>query len=92
MDTNDSIYSVCKDLSKSLDSVSHQILMNKLKVIGFNDDALGPISNFLSHRSQPVVINYTVSELIEFFQGLPQGTVLGPLVFNIYINYSTKYI
>ena len=92
MDNNDSIYSVCIDLSKAFDSVSHQILMDKLKLIGFNDDALELIFSFLSHRSQQVVINNTVSGIIETLQGVLQGTVLGPLLFNIYINDITKYI
>ena len=92
VDENDTIYSVCIDLPKAFDSVSHQILMNKLKLIGFNDDALELIFSFLSHTSQQVVINNTVSDIIETFQGVPQGTVLGPLLFNICGNDITKYI
>ena len=92
VDENDTIYSECKDLSKAFDSVTHQILMNKLKLIGFNDDALELIFSFLSHRSQQVVIKNTVSDIIETYQGVPQGTVLGALLFNIYINNVTKYI
>ena len=79
LDNYDSSYSVCIDLSKALDSISHQILMNKLKFIGFNDEALTLIFGFLSHRSQPVVTNNTVSDFNGTFQGVSQETVLGPL-------------
>ena len=85
VDENDTIYSVCIDLSKAFDSVSHQVLLDKLNLIGFNDDALELIFSFLSHRSQQVVLNKTVSDIIKTYQGVPQGTVLGPLLFNIYI-------
>ena len=66
--------------------------MEKVKLIGFNHDALEQIFRILSHRSQQVFINKTVSDSIETFQGVPQGRVLGPLFFNIYIIDITKYI
>ena len=66
--------------------------MNDLKLIGFEDDALELIFSFSSQRSQQLVINNTVSNIIEIYQGVPQGTVHRPLLFNIYINDITKYI
>ena len=81
VDENDAVYTVCTDLSKAFNSVSHQVLMDKLNLIGFNDDALELIFSFLSHRNQQIVINNTVSDMIETYQGVPQGTVLGPLLF-----------
>ena len=55
------------DLLKAFDSVTHQILMNKLNLIGFNDDALELIFRFLSHRRQQVIIKNTVSDIIETY-------------------------
>ena len=66
--------------------------MDLLKLIGFNDDALPLNFSFLSHRREQVVINNTVSDFIETFQGVPQGTVLGPLLFNTYNTDITKHI
>ena len=66
--------------------------MEKLNLIGFNDAALELIFNILSHRSQQVVINNTVSDLIETYQVVPQITLLGPLLLNIYVNDITNYI
>ena len=66
--------------------------MDLLKLIGFNDDALTLNFSFLLHRREQVVINNTVSDFIENFQGVPQGTVLGPLLFNTYNTDITKHI
>ena len=77
VDGNDTIYSVCLDVSIAFDSVSHQILMEKLILIGFNDHALERIFSFLSHRSQQVVINNTVSDIIETYLGDRKKQYLG---------------
>ena len=92
VDKNDTIYSVCIDLSKAIDSVSHQVLMVEFNLIGFIDDALELNFSFLSHRSQQIVINSTVPDIIVTYQGVPQGTVLEPSLFGIYINDITKYM
>ena len=74
------------DLSKAFDTINHQLLIAKLHAYGFSTDALELILSYLSNRWQRVKINATFSSWTELIQGVPQGSVLGPILFNIYIN------
>ena len=74
------------DLRKAFDTVNHDILLMKLERNGICDSALLWFESYLSKRKQFVCINGENSELRELSCGVPQGSVLGPLLFLIYIN------
>ena len=78
------------DLSKAFDSLDHTILLFKLKCYGFENNALTLLHSYLSCRNQYVQLDDSRSNLENVTCGIPQGSVLGPLLFNICINDITK--
>jgi hypothetical protein len=77
---------VMLDLSAAFDTVEHSRLLNKLESAGITGDALNWLRVYLSDRSQSVVINDEVSSPSQLLTGVPQGSVLGPVLFSMYVS------
>ena len=73
------------DLSKAFDTLNH-LLLAKLHAYGFDRVSLKILRSYLSSRYQRTKINKSFSSWSKIVFGIPQGSVLGPLLFNIYIN------
>ena len=73
------------DLSKVFNCIDHELLIAKLHAYGFDTDALKFIYSYLKGRKQRTKINSSYSSFAEILFGVPQGSILGPLLFNAYI-------
>ncbi len=74
------------DLSKAFDTVDHVILTHSLRKIGLSSQAVMWFNNYLSGRTQCVQASGSSSSLLPVLKGVPQGSILGPLLFTIYVN------
>ena len=86
LDSKSFVLGIFIDLSKAFDTIDHQILINKLENYGIRGTALDWFKSYLSDRKQCVDINGNESLLNTITCGVPQGSILGPLLFVIYIN------
>ena len=80
------VVGVCLDFSKAFDTVDHSILLFKLEHYGIRGSALKCFNSYLSNRMQSVTYDNEKSALKELQCGVPQGSIIGPHLFLIYIN------
>lgn len=87
LDQGKPVLLVLLDFSKAFDTVSHSIMCRKLRQIyGFSFDAVNLIKSYLENRFQTVLNNGVFSKFLHTASGVPQGSILGPILFSLYIN------
>ena len=84
---NENVFgAVLTNLSKTFDCLPHELIISKLNSYGFNLTALNLIHNYLTKRKQRTKINHSHSSWEDILFGVPQGSILDPILFNIFLS------
>ena len=86
LDKGKKIGVVLMDLSKPFDTINHILLLAKLDAYGFFRTSLKLMQNYLCNRQQRISINGSFSDWTDVIAAFPQGSILGPLLFHIFLN------
>ena len=86
IDSGNYVGAVFLDLRKAFDLVDHEILIHKLKLYHFSENTVKLFESYLSNRHQLIKIKNLKSDILSIKSGVPQGSILGPLLFLLYMN------
>ena len=86
LDRGEQIDVIYLDMSKASDRVNHEILIEKLRHLGFKTNLLRRLKSYLYHRRQQVTVLGATSPTLPVTSGVPQGSILGPVLFLLYVN------